>query len=519
MDGMRTDLEGSGFALVETHISWVFLGKADVFKVKRPVDLGFLDFSSVEKRHDACLAEVELNARLAPDVYLGVVPVTRDARGRHAFAGTGEIVDWAVHMRRLRDEDRADVQLAEQRLTADHVKRLADHVADFHARARCDAETQRYGQVEAIRGNVCENFAQTRDTITRYLTEDQSAEIEAWQLERLTDTSRFVAREQSNHIRDGHGDLRLEHVYFEQDGTIAIIDCIEFNERFRYADVCADIAFLSMDLAWHGRPDLAELFLSRYAAQTDDYDLYSVVNFYESYRAFVRGKVVAILADDPNASKKARARARRQARRYFLLSLAFEREPLESPRLVAIGGLIASGKSTVASEVADLLAAPLLGSDRTRKRLAGKNPTDSMRSQAWENAYDTNVTDALYAELLRRAEVVLTSGRPVVIDASFRSRAMREEARALAARLGVPFTFVECIAPEAVCLTRLAARARTGPHESDADLSLWSEFRSRYEPVCDLRSDQHLRIDTTQPLDSTRRRLQRELGLWQEEEA
>ncbi|MEM9729619.1 MAG: AAA family ATPase, partial [Myxococcota bacterium] len=452
MGTLKADLDTPGFKLVETHISYVFIGDTEVFKVKRPVNLGFLDFSTLAARLDACQAEVRLNGRLAPDVYMGVVPVTRSAGGLHEFSGQGEVVDWAVHMRRLQDGDRADVRLLEGRLTAQHIEELAKHIADFHARARCDEETKRHGMAESVRLNVQENFLQTRTHLDSYLTPSQAAEIERWQLAQLADERRFAERAESGRLRDGHGDLRLEHVYLRDDGTIDIIDCIEFNERFRYADVCSDIAFLSMDLVRQGRIDLAERFLAHYAEQSDDYDLYSVVNFYESYRAFVRGKVAALLAQDPEASSETRARAHREARRYFLLSLAFEREPLEQPRLIAVGGMIASGKSTVAAEAARLMSAPRLSSDRTRKRLLGKEPHESMQVDAWTGAYTREATNALYAELARRAEVVLESGRSVIVDASFRTRALRGAIRQLACRLDVPFTLIECVAPRETCL-------------------------------------------------------------------
>jgi aminoglycoside phosphotransferase family enzyme/predicted kinase len=503
MGTLKADLEAQGFDLIETHISWVFLGDTEVFKVKRPVDFGFLDFTSLEKRREACDAEVRLNARLARDVYLGVVPISRSPSGLHRLNEDGELVDWAVHMKRLDEEERADLLLEADQLGVDDAERLAAYIARFHERARCDEETSKHGQIELIRQNVRENFEQTRNTIGRYLTAAQAREVEAWQLATLRDEGRFAARVATDRVRDGHGDLRLEHVYFRADGRIAIIDCIEFNDRFRYADVCADIAFLSMDLAWHGRTDLAELVLARYARQSDDYDLYSVVNFYESYRAFVRGKVSSLLAEDQVASAAARERAAREARRYFLLSLAFERPPLVSPRIIVVGGMIASGKSTVAESIGKLLAAPVISSDRTRKRLLGRHPTEPLENEAWAGAYSDGTTDRTYAELHRRACVVVDSGRPVVLDASYRTKAMRQAARDMASARGLPFSFVECQAGRDVCLRRLERREARGAHESDARSALLDEFEKRYEPVIELPSAEHIRVDTSKPLSET----------------
>jgi len=509
MGNLKADLQAQGLQLVETHISWVFLGSEEVYKVKRPVDLGFVDFTTREKRRLACEAEVRLNARLAPGIYLGVVPVVKDAEGVHVLGAEGRPVDWAVRMRRLPDEQRADVLLGAGSLGCEEIDRVAAHIADFHDRARSDATTARHGRVDVIRANVEENFEQTRGSIHEFLEPAQAQEVEAWQLARLEDQATFEARISSNKVRDGHGDLRLEHVYFREDRSIVVIDCIEFNDRFRYADVCSDIAFLSMDLTWHGRPDLAEYLLARYAWETDDYDLYSVVDFYESYRAFVRGKVASLLALDGEASSVARGRAYDEARRYFLLSVAFERPPLEPPRIIAVGGQIASGKSTVASSIAQRIAAPLLSSDRTRKRLAGREPTESMKSEAWSEHYSEAATEDVYEELLRRAELIVRSGRPVVVDASFRTVSMRRRFHEAADRLGVPFLLVECHAERSARLERLRARERAMNHESDARSDLLDTFEAAYEPPEELPARAHERIDTSKNRGSTRRRLDR----------
>ena len=509
MGDLKTDLQAGGFELIETHISWVFLGQSAVFKVKRPVDLGFLDFTTLDARREACEAEVRLNRRLAPDVYLGVLPVTLRDDGVYAIDGDGPIVEWAVHMRRLAEQERGDVLLAQGALAPTRIDDLAEHIAKFHADARCDAETAKHGEVATIRKNVLENFAQTRGSIGEHLSPEQAREIETWQLGVLDDEARFRTRIEAGRVRDGHGDLRLEHVYFRRDGSIAIIDCIEFNDRFRFADVCADIAFLSMDLAWHGRADLAERFLARYARATHDYGLYSVVDFYESYRAFVRGKIASFLAADAEASATTRERARREARRYFLLSLAYERPPLLRPRVIAVSGMIASGKSRTATFIGELLAAPVVSSDRTRKHLMGSAPEESLKSDAWSGAYSPGATHSVYRALWSAADQVVASGRAVVIDASFRTKAMRKAARDLAERHEVPFTLVECVAPRELLLQRLAKREAGGAHESDARTDLLDEFEAHFEPIEELPSSVHIRVDTSAPREENRRRLER----------
>ncbi len=498
-EDLKRDLLKPGVELVETHISWVFLEGDDAWKVKKPVSLGFLDFSSSEKRYEACKAEVHLNRRLAPHVYQGCVPVTRDSEGHYAIDGAGEPVDWAVHMVRLSDAMRADALLAAGQLGAQRVERLAERLATFHAEARCDEETASFGGADAIAVNVRENFAQTRSTIGDYLNPEQAQEIETWQQRFLEESADlFEARLVADRVRDGHGDLRLEHVYFDDAGRVTVIDCIEFNQRFRFADVCADIAFFAMDLTWHGRPDLSERFLAAYARAANDFDLYPLVDFYESYRAFVRGKVASMLALDAGAGHEIRIRAAREARRFFLLALASERRCLLPPILVAVGGWIAAGKSTVADGLAADLAAPSVDSDRTRKSMIGVASTSQVHVKAWQGAYSPQFTDIVYTELLRRAGAVLASGRSVVIDASFRSRERRAAVRRLAREHGVQFYFVECRADPEVCRQRLRRRDRE-KRVTDGRLEIFDDFLELWEPVDELPPGEHLVWDTTHP--------------------
>lgn len=494
MADLKQDLAQSARELRETHISWVFLHPDTVFKVKKPVNFGFLDFSTLDQRRLACENEARLNARLAPGVYLGVVPVTRRADGLHEIAGSGPIVDWAVKMRRLDDSDRADVRLAEGRLSSEHLERLARALARFHAATPSNNEIGEFGRVECIRRNVQENFAQAHQLLSELASEPQQREVEAAQLGFLEQRrSVFEQRIQSGRIRDGHGDLRLEHVYIDAAGEPTIIDCIEFNERFRFADVCADVAFLSMDLAFQGHVDLKERFLAAYAEESEDHDLYALVDFYESYRAYVRAKVGALGLR--SAPLPARRQLEAQIRRYFLLALASERSPDSAPRVFALAGWIASGKSTLARALAAELAVPRISSDRTRKALRGVSATTPLADGAFDANYSEAASDAVYREVLRRAAVVLESGRSVVLDASFRSSTSRDAARDLARRHRAPFLLIECQAPLDVCRARLTERER-GPSESDGRRQIFEQFVARYEPIDGLPPGEHLRVDT-----------------------
>lgn len=510
-DDILRDLLGDTSSLIETHISWVVLGARDVFKIKKPVSLGFLDFSTLEARKVACEREVELNRRLAPEVYLGVVAV-REHEGALRFGDEGRIVDWAVHMRRLDDADRADIRLAQGRLSPDDVARIAHRIAAFHRDCPSTAETTAFGRPASIAVNVRENFAQTR--LDRYVSPAQVDELRHQQLDHLEQHGAvFERRAEAGHVRDGHGDLRLEHIYVGEDGSLTILDCIEFNDRFRYADTASDLAFLSMDLRAHGHVELAEHLTAEYARVSGDFDLYEVVDFYEGYRAFVRGKIAALIADDDAVDASHRRRAVASARKCFMLALSTGRPALLGPRVVAVGGVIASGKSTISARLGLELDAPVVEADRTRKQMIGVRATQPVHEGSWQGAYDPKFTEEVYAEVFRRAGVVLASGRPVLVDASFRSRSMRAQAQRLATEHGVPFTMVECRVDYDLAKERLRERAKHAS-VSDGRLEIFDDFVAKWQAVEELPAEQHLVLDTSRPLTETLVTLRARVQTW-----
>jgi hypothetical protein len=490
--------------LVTTHISWVFLTDHDVWKVKRPVDLGFLDYTTLERRRHFCEEEVRLNRRLAPDVYLGVVPIRLGPAG-HTVFGDGPIGDYAVHMRRLPDAASAGALLRSGALTHDHLWLVAGTLARFYAAA---AATPSYGTVQVIGTNVAENFDQVRPFVGRFLSAATFEAVRAWQVAFLArHAARFERRVEQGRIRDGHGDLRLEHVYFE-GGIPVVLDCIEFNDRFRMGDVASDVAFLAMELEAAGRPELADSFLGRFALESNDYDLYEVVDFYLSYRAWVRAKVASLLAADPSTPADKAARKAAEARALFALAEASSRPAAVSGPLLAIGGLIGTGKSVLAEALARALGLPVVGSDRTRKWLAGVGPTEP----APASAYTAEFSRRTFDEVFRRAEAVLGSGRGVILDATFRERDLRLRARELADRHERPFLLVETTCDEVTLRERLRRRAAQ-PSVSDATESMLARMREEFEPVTELAPSQYLTVPTTEPTAALIDRVRRTLGL------
>ena len=493
---LKDDFLKQGFELRETHISWVFLGKDRVYKVKKPVSLGFLDFSTLADRKAACEAEISLNRRLAPEVYVSMQPVLRDASGTHILGGEGEVVDYAVEMVRLADDASAQALHTRGTLTAAHIELLATRLAEFHRSCRADTETARFGEVETILGNVRENFEQTRVSGPAHLSSDQIAAIERAQIEFIEQhRERFAERIAEGYVRDGHGDLRLEHVYFDGN-EVQIIDCIEFNDRFRYGDVCADLAFLSMDLAYNERVDFAELLLATYARESNDYGLYGLVDFYASYRAYVRAKVTAMMEAQADLADSLRAELHKRAHEFFVLAAAEMRPPLDPPVMIAVFGPIATGKSTLALQLSRSLYAPMISSDRIRKYLAGVSAETSVADGQYTGAYSPEMTARVYEHTLHCARTVLQSQRSIILDATCSRVEQRAMFAELAKRCDVPLLFVECMVPDDICRERLIEREK-GRSISDGRISLLSEFRARYQQPTEVPAARLLRIDTT----------------------
>jgi uncharacterized protein len=475
--------------LITTHISWVFITDRDVWKLKRPVDYGFVDYTTLERRRHFCHEEVRVNSRLAPGVYLDVVPVRLDEKG-HSFTARGTVVDYAVRMRRLAETANAESLLRHGDLTHDHFARLAARLAAFYATSPPKAPL---GSVDVVRGNVEENFDQAQPFVGRFVSSETLEAVKAWQAGYLQRNAKvFEARQAQGRVRDGHGDLRLEHVYFEGD-EILVIDAIEFNERFRVADVAADVAFLAMELDARDRPDLAANFLADFAMESADYDLYAVLDFYLSYRAWVRAKVASFLADDPSTGREKVQRKSREAERLFALARTYAEPSIEAGPVVAVGGLIGTGKSTLAHALGRSLGVPVVDSDRTRKALAGVPATE----KAAVDTYSGEFTRRTYEEVFRRADVVVGSGRGVILDATFRRREDRLRARELAVRHRRPFRFVETICDDVTLRARLRRRAEAGASVSDATEELLDRVRQDFERVAELPAGEHVSVNTT----------------------
>lgn len=471
----------SSVQLIQTHVSWIFLTDEYVYKVKKPVNYGFLDFSSLDKRRFFCDEEVRLNSRLCPDIYLQTVPLVMTPDGA-SFHGEGEIIDYAVLMKRLPAQRMLDVLVDRGAVTPEDMRSIADVVGRFHLEADRSKEISSFGTIAAITANCNENFSQLTAYIDRSISHDDLSIITDWTdkfLKRLKQA--FERRVLDGFIRDCDGDLHLENICLADRPYI--FDCIEFNNRFRYSDTAADVAFLLMDLDFHGREDLGDAFLEHYRDITSDEGLDEILPFYKIYRAMVRGKVESFRLDDPGIPDIDKEKARRTALRYFSLAKRYSTLTPAAPRLILTCGLMGSGKSFVSSLLAPPLKAEVIASDRVRKELAGI-PADTKAHEEYNSGiYSPAFTNAVYLELLHRAETVLKTGRTAIVDASFRKRGDRELFRHLAASRGSSCLIIETFCPETTTRERLQERSRKKSTVSDGRWELFPRQKMDFEPV------------------------------------
>jgi|Deesub1362B_J571_1020462.scaffolds.fasta_scaffold02473_5 hypothetical protein len=315
--------ETKSIGLVQTHISIVFIGDNFVYKVKKPVNFGFLDFTTLEKRLHYCQKEVELNRRLSRDLYLGVLPVRFDGKRHSLREGPGEIVDYAVRMRRIPDHLLMKSVFQRGELKTEHLERIADALARFHRSAPRSPEIDAYGTPQSFRVNTDENFEQTRNYVGITIPPEDFAFLWEWTDDFYsTREDLFLHRIEEGRIRDCHGDLHMEHICLTEE-EVTVFDCIEFNDRFRYGDTLSDIAFLIMDLEFHEGWDPARRLWKAYEKRAGERDVDDLLTFYKVYRAYVRGKVSSFQLDDPHLPPEEKDRAAQTAKRYFRLARAY----------------------------------------------------------------------------------------------------------------------------------------------------------------------------------------------------
>jgi uncharacterized protein len=480
--------------LVQTHISYVLLTGSYVYKVKKPVDLGFVDFSTLERRRHFCEEEVRLNRRGAPGLYLGVVPIARgDGAGAGlVLGGGGPAVEYAVKMRQFPEEGVFSRLLARGALGESDVEALASTVAAYHADAPRDA-TGRFGRPDDLLAGIREDHRQSERFVGRFQTRDRLDETDAF-TERFVASHRVLlaARVADGHVRECHGDLHLGNIC-RWEGRTLLFDCIEFNERYRWIDTMHDAAFTAMDLEARGRRDLANAFINTYAELTGDWDGLRLLPLYLCRYAYVRAKVSSMLADEPEAEPSARESAGEAAKRYYELAHAYS-----SPRrgrLLVMCGASGSGKSTIARALARRLGAAHVRSDAVRKHLAGV----PLRARAEADVYAPAMSERTYARLLELGTALAAEGHTVILDARYSRRTQRGPLIEAAAARGIPLRILHCTVPPDLLRIRLDRRQGD---VSDATAELLAAQKEEAEPFAPAEFEYLLRLDSTRPAEA-----------------
>ena len=464
--------------IVQTHISIVVLVGEFVYKVRKGVDMGFLDFTTLEKRRADCDAEVVLNRRLAPSVYLGVVPITGSA-SKLSVEGSGEPIEWAVKMRRLPEDATLESRLSRDEISAAQIETLAERIAAFHRGAERGPHISEVACFETISRNLLENLHHPGAKEPEGIDAEILARLTALTTQALEEARPLIEERSRRGVPcDCHGDLKTDHVYLFPEAAppddLVIIDCIEFNERFRYIDPVADMAFLAMDLTYQGRRDLSRALIERYFRAGGDEQGRALLQLYLSYRAAVRAKVLSIQAGEAETDPAAREALLRKARTYRLLALGEIEAPEKRAGLALIGGLPGTGKSALAHAAAEAFGFELIRSDVVRKELAGLVPEES----GTDALYTDEMSDKTYAECAHRAGEILARGGRVIVDANFREEVRRTPFVDLARECAARTLFIECRAPEQVIRRRLERR---GADASDADWGVYRKLRDQWE--------------------------------------
>lgn len=485
--------------LIETHISWVVLTGDFAYKIKKPVNFGFLDFSTLEKRRICCEQELRLNRRLAAAIYLDVVSIT-GTTDKPLISKKGDVFEYAVKMTEFPQSAQMDNMLAAAELNVEHMSAIALRVAEFHRAIPVAMDAMDYGNKESVYQPVAENFEQISHHLKNNLFIDILAKLKTWgnsEFEKLT--SVFEQRKHNGFIRECHGDMHLRNLVW-LDGKPIVFDCIEFNASLRWIDTMSDIAFLVMDLQDRKQPQLANHFLNAYLEATGDYAGLSVLPFYLCYRAMVRAKVDAIrleqaLEQPESTAANETEHTLSEFKSYLELAVTYT-QPVKS-KLIVMRGMSASGKSTVSQQLLDAMGAIRIRSDVERKRLFNMLKSDAS-TEINSGIYSSQASQQTYTKLLELAEAIILSGYSVVVDAAFLDADQRAPFCALAEHLTVPYIILDVTAPVEVLRKRIASRKQD---ISDADLSVLEHQLARSQPLHEDEISSVVSVNTAESLD------------------
>ena len=476
----------SRIEMLETHISWVFLAAEFAYKVKKPVDLGFVNFSTLERRRQFCDEELRLNRRLAPELYLDVLPIAGSAESPR-IGGEGAAIEYCVRMRRFEQDRLLSRLVAEGKLLPRHIDSLARQVAEFHARIPVAEPASRFGTPEAVAEPMRANFAHL-DRLENAAANELVERLRSWTEQELAAREdQLIVRKRNGFVRECHGDMHLGNMILadstHSNDAITIFDCIEFNPDLRWIDVASEVAFCTMDLEDRGRADLARRFLNAYLEWSGDYTGLSVFRLYFVYRALVRAKVAQLRRVQGGLSSGESERLARELSNYLELAERSTRRP--APFLAVTHGLSGSGKTWGSQAVVERFGAIRVRSDIERKRLAGLGPLADTVSGVGSGLYSSAFSRQTFAKLAELAAAIIAAGFSTVVDATFLKRAERDQFRTLAAKLKMPFLILEFPADEATCRERIRRRMEERIDASEATEAVLEHQLQVSEPLAE----------------------------------
>lgn len=475
--------------LIQTHVSYVLLTGEFAYKVKKAVNFGFLDFSTLEKRKHFCEEELRLNQRGAAELYLAVLPITQEGDRFH-LGNKGEVVEYVVKMQQFPAGTLFSDLYDQGKLTPTLLERLAKVLAEFHSKGAINDYIRSFGQVEKVRQAIDENYDQTEKYIGGPQTQQQFDETRAYTDRLFTEQAElFNQRIQNNWVRECHGDVHLRNIALWND-EILLFDCIEFNEPFRFVDTMFDIAYIIMDLDARDRRDLSNLFLNAYMEQTGDWEGLQVLPLYLSRQSYVRAKVTSFLLDDPTVPEAVKQECTATASRYYRLAWEYTRP--HQGQLILMSGLSGSGKSTVAQKLAQKIGAIHIRSDAVRKHLAGI----SLSERGGDELYTPEMTQKTYDRLLELGITLAYQGYTVILDAKYDRQFLRQAAIEQAEGHQIPLQILYCTAPVEILQERLHQRQGD---ISDATADLLP--KQQMEPFTEAEQPFVKTLDTTQDLE------------------
>ena len=471
--------------IIQTHISFVALTGKYAYKVKKPVNFGFLDFTNLEKRKHFCEEELRLNKRLCPKIYLDVVPITQ--KNDHIeISGEGNVIDYAVKMKEFSQENIMTGLLKKGKIDEEILNKIVDNLVNFYESEKRSKEIDYFGSIQAVKNNIDENFEQTKPFIDLTISKnifDFIKEKTKNFLEERKDV--FESRIKNGFICDCHGDLHSGNIAVD-NGFIYIFDCIEFNKRFRFSDVASDIGFLAMDLDFLGYPYLSSYLIEYYVEKSGDTSLFDVLNFYKCYRAYVRGKVTGFKLNDPNIDKSKREEIIKTALKYFNLAHYYSQlfsVDLENrkPVLFITTGLTGTGKTTVARKIAIDYSAKIISTDTVRKQLEGINKYDRHHDAYNTGLYAPEKMLKTYEKILEKAKKLLEKGENVVLDATFKTKDLRKKALKIAEKTKASFMILYTACPEEVVKKYLEDRVKR-KSVSDGRWEIYVKQKNSFDP-------------------------------------